>query len=64
MTGMFKMVKRDGLFYPSFKEIRAHRLTDDTPICTLQELIDLLGEERALNLYAQMKSHGKDEVTK
>jgi len=56
MRGMFDFIEKDGIITPKFKEIKPCELTDDTIFCTLQDLIDLLGEERGIDLYATIKA--------
>lgn len=58
---MFTYVEKDGVITPKFKRIKARKLTDDTVLCTLGDLIKLLGEERALNFYAIVKSLGSEQ---
>lgn len=59
MDTMVEIIEENGVMVPRFKEITASEITDDTVFCTLQDLIDLLGEERAIDLYARFKTAGE-----
>lgn len=59
MKDMFDYIERDGVIIPQFKEIKPSKMGDDEVFCTLQDLIDLLGEERGIDLYAHIKVAGE-----
>ena len=40
-----------------FPEMQAQKLTDDTVVCTVGELIDLVGEERASGLLDALEAN-------
>ena len=63
MQDMFGYVEKNGVITPKFNRIKASKLTDDTVFCTLGDLMELLGEEQALNFYAVIKSTEGNSAT-
>ena len=40
---------------PRFPEIKATKLSDETVFCTFQDMVDVLGEDKAIELYVLIK---------